>query len=218
MERYDNATFIRDNNRQVSAYFRDGFDLNNNDVVYVSGLSTSISNLYGNHNIGIGTENVSLAATMSSYTAILGGITEDIFVSSIPQVSIGNSLTIHSSNGGQEIVRILNNYGNGIIKVQRFASAGVAHTFSSKVNVRQERIAIAARTPEFKSERNSLVYFNAKESVGLGTTSGGAISKTRTVGGIQNTVSIPYQSIYIPNHPFKTGERLTFTMSPKSKV
>ena len=218
LERYDNATLIRDNNRQVSAYFRDGFDLDNNDVVYVSGLSTSISNLYGNHNIGIGTENVSLAATMSSYTATPGGITEDIFVSSIPQVSIGNSLTIHSSNGGQEIVRILNNYGNGIIKVQRFASAGVAHTFSSKVNVRQERIAIAARTPEFKSERNSLVYFNAKESVGLGTTSGGAISKTRTVGGIQNTVSIPYQSIYIPNHPFKTGERLTFTMSPKSGV
>ena len=123
---------------------------------------TSISNLYGNHNIGIGTENVSLAATMSSYTTN-GGITEDIFVSSIPQVSIGSTLTIHSSNGGQEIVRILNNYGNGIIKVQRFASTGVAHTFSSKVNVRQERIAIAARTPEFKSERNSLVYFNAKE-------------------------------------------------------
>ena len=218
LENYDNVTFVRDNNRQVSAYYRDGFDLDNNDVIFVSGLSTSISKLYGNHNIGIGTENVALAATMSSYTATPGGISEDIFVSNIPQVSIGNSLTIHSSNGGQEIVRVLNNYNNGILKVRRFASAGIAHTYSSRINVRQERIVIPARTSEFKSQRNSLVYFNAKESVGLGTTSGGAISKTRTVGGIQNTVSIPYQSIYIPNHPFKTGERLTFTMSPKAGV
>ena len=73
LERYDNATFIRDNNRQISAYFRNGFDLDNNDVVYVSGLFYLSLNLYGNHNIGIGTENVSLAATMSSYNNLAGG-------------------------------------------------------------------------------------------------------------------------------------------------
>jgi hypothetical protein len=211
LDQYNNSVFIRDSNMQVSAYYEFGFDLNNNDNVLVTGLSTSILNLYGTQKVGIITETVGLAATMSTYSATPGGIVEDIFVSSIPQISIGSSLFIKSSVGN-ETVRVLNNYNNGILRVKRFGTTGIAHTYGSEVNVKNNRIKIQVKTQDFTSSLNKLAYFNASQSVGFGTTSGAVISKTFSVGSISNTVSIPCRTIYIPNHPFKTGDRLTFTL------
>ena len=212
LERYENCTFIWDDDVQVSAHYRSGFDLLNNDAVLVSGLSTSIVNLPGSRRVGFTTETISLASTMTSYSSTPGGTIEDIFVSSTPNVAIGGSIFIHSSLG-DETVRVLNNYQNGVLRVKRYASSGVAHTYSSDLNILNSRVKIPARTEKFESKLDNLVYFNAKDSVGIGTTLGGAISKTFTIGNVTDTVSIPYRSIYLPNHPFKTGQRLTFTMS-----
>ena len=217
LDRYENCVFIWDDNSQVSAYYRSGFDLNNNDSVLVGGLSTSILNLSGSKRIGFTTEAVSLAATMTSYSSTPGGVIQDIFVSPIPNVSIGGSISINSSLG-DETVRVLNNYQNGILRVKRYASSGVAHTYSSDLNVLNDRVKLPVKTSQFESKRDDLVYFNAKDSVGVGTTPGGAISKTFSVGNVTNTISIPNRSIYLPNHPFKTGQRVTFSMSDVSGV
>jgi len=217
LERYEGCVFVWDDNKQVSAYYRSGFDLNNNDSVLVSGLSTSVVNLAGSARIGFSTETVGLAATMSSYSSTPGGTIEDIFVSSIPNVAIGGSIAIKSSLGS-ETVRVLNNYQNGVLRVKRYASAGVAHSYSSDLNVLSDRVKIPAKTSKFESRRDDLVYFNANASVGIGTTLGGAVSKTFAIGNVSDTVSIPYRSIYLPGHPFKTGQRLTFTMSDVSGV
>ena len=216
-ENYAPCTFVWDNDQQVSAYYRSGFNLNDKDLVLVSGLSTSILYLSGSKTVGFSTQTVGLASTMSSYTATPGGKSEDIFVTTRSNVSIGGSIFIHSSLG-DEVVRVLNDYGNGILKVKRFANSGVAHTYGSELNVLSDRISIPAKTSKFESKVENLYYFNAKQSVGLGTTSGGAVSKTFAIGGITDTVSIPYRSIYLPNHPFKTGQRLTFTKSDLAGV
>lgn len=216
LESYSPCVFIWDNTDTVSAYYNSGFNLRDNDTVLVGGLSTSITNLSGSKKIGFTTESVGLAKTMSSYSFV-GGITEDIFVTRRPLVSIGNSISIHSALG-TEIVTVLNDYNNGILRVKRYGSSGVAHTYGSSLNVLSDRIKIKASTTQFKSERDKLVYFNAKDSVGIGTTIGGAVSKTFTVGGISDTISIPYRSIYLPNHPFKNGDRLTFTKSDLAGV
>ena len=217
LERYENCVFVWDDNTQVSAHYRFGFDLNNNDTVLVSGLSTSVINLPGSKTVGFTTEKISLASTMTSYSSTPGGIVEDIFVSSSPNISIGGSIFIHSSLG-DETVRVLNNYQNGIVRVKRYASSGVAHTYSSDLNILNSRVKIPAKTEKFESRLDNLVYFNAKDSVGIGTTLGGAVSKSFTIGNISDTISIPHRSIYLPNHPFKTGQRLTFTMSDVAGV
>ena len=217
LDRYQNCAFVWDTDGQVSSYYEYGFDFNNNDTVLVSGLSTSISNLYGSKRIGFTTETVGLAATMSSYGPQPGGIHEDIFVSSIPTVSIGGSIFINSSLG-TETVRVLNSYGNGVLRVKRFGTSGVAHTYGTELNIINDRVKLPVKTNKFDSRRNDLVYFNAKDAVGLGTTAGGAVSKTFTVGNVTKTISVPHRSIYLPNHPFKTGQRLTFTKSDVAGV
>ena len=57
------------------------------------------------------------------------------------------------------------------------------------------------------SKRNEIVFFNALQSVGVGTTPGGAVEKTFLVGDTNVTVNIPTRQIRIPNHPFKTGQK-----------
>ena len=56
---------------------------------------------------------------MSAYGGGQGPLTESIYVSgSLSNVSIGNSIRIVSSDG-EEIVRLLNNYGDGTFKVKK---------------------------------------------------------------------------------------------------
>jgi len=218
LERNSNCVFVWDNDTQVSAYTLDGFNLNNNNTVLVSGLSTSVPFLAGPKKIGFTTESVGLAGTMTSYSAITGGIDEDIFVSSrFRTVSIGNSITIVSSSG-TEVVKVLNDFENGVLRVKRFGSAGVAHSFGSRLNLSSDRVKLPVKTRKFESQRDKLTYFNAVESVGIGTTVGGAVEKVSQVGVTTFSVSVPCRSIYIPNHGFKTGERLTFTKTTTAGV
>jgi hypothetical protein len=212
LERYQDCVFVWDSDYQVSAYYRQGFDLLDKDTVLVSGLSTSINSLAGSKVIGITTNFVGLAGTASSYGPITGGISQDIFVNDIPVISIGGSAIISSSNG-TETVKVLNNYNNGVLRIKRFENVGVSHSLGSRFSILEDKITIPARAKYFDSQRDNLVYFNAKDSVGIGTTAGGAVLKSFTIGNVPNTISIPYRSIYLPNHPFKTGERLTFTKS-----
>ena len=213
LERNVNCVFVWDNDNQVSAYNRNGYDLNNNDTVLVSGLSTSIPFLSGSKRIGFTTESVGLAGTMTSYSSTPGGKFEDIFVSRrFREVSIGNSITITSSDGN-EIVRVLNDYSNGVLTVKRFGSTGVAHSFGSDLSLSSDRVRLPLKITKFDSKRNKLIYFNAATSVGVGTTAGGAQQKVRAVGVTTSSISVPCRAIYIPNHGLKTGERLTFTKS-----
>ena len=218
LERNVNCVFVWDNDNQVSAYNRDGYDFNNNDTVLVSGLSTSIPFLSGSKRIGFTTESVGLAGTMTSYSGLPGGKFEDIFVSRrFREVSIGNSITITSSDG-TETVRVLNDYSNGVITVKRFGSTGVAHSFGSDLSLSSDRVRLPVKTTKFDSRRDRLVYFNATKSVGVGVTAGGAQEKVRSVGVTTSSVSVPCRAIYLPNHGFKTGERLTFTKSTLAGV
>jgi hypothetical protein len=76
-------------------------------------------------------------------------------------------------------------------------------------DVLNNRISIPVKTTKFTSKVNDIVYFNGPQSVGVGTTSGGAINVDRVTGEIKETVSIPTRTIHVPNHPFKTGQKLT---------
>ena len=58
---------------------------------------------------------------------------------------------------------------------------------------------------------NDVVFFNAPQSVGVGTT-GVASTVNYTVGETTSVISIPERAIYLPNHPFKTGQELILTV------
>ena len=58
---------------------------------------------------------------------------------------------------------------------------------------------------------DNIVYFNPKQSIGLGTLAGVGTAVYVSVGDTASSVSVPTQSVYLPNHPFKTGQQVTFT-------
>ena len=209
-DQFNGVVFTWDSDREVIGFKRSGFNINNGDGVFVSGLTTSITNLSSQRfKVGLSTEFCGLAQTMTQYSSATG-IIEDIHVSPVPQVSIGGSAII----AGSETVKILNVFQqNGVLRVKRFASAGVAHTYSSDIDIISDRISIKTKTPRFDSRRNHLIFFNTQQSVGVGTTAGGSSNVTNTIGGISKTINVPNRQIYIPNHPFKTGDELTFIKS-----
>ena len=139
-----------------------------------------------------------------------GGLIQDIYVTEIPNtIAIGGSLRVGSGNTSDvETLRVLNVYDlRKVIRVQRHT--GIAHTLGSNVDVLNNRISIPVKTTKFTSKVNDIIYFNGPQSVGVGTTSGGAINVDRVTGEIKETVSIPTRTIHVPNHPFKTGQKLT---------
>ncbi len=214
LENYPNSVFVWDNQEQVSAYYRNGgYDILNENTVLVSGLSTSIARLEGSKKVKINSESISLASTMTSYNAGQGPLTETIYISKkFKNVSIGNSISIVSSDG-EEIVRVLNDYGNGILKIKRFSTGpGAAHSMGSTLNLPGDRITLPVFTDKFKSERNDIVYFNALKQVAIGTAQGASISldAIERPDGTFISADVPTRTIYLPNHPFKGGQKVRF--------
>ena len=113
---------------------------------------------------------------MTEYNSTPYGRYEDIFLSRrFNNVSIGNTLRIVSHDGLQqtiENVTVLNDFNNGVLRVKRHGTAGVAHSYGSRLEPLSDRIILNLKTKEFDSKRNHVVYFNGEQSVGVGQTPG----------------------------------------------
>ena len=94
-------------------------------------------------------------------------------------------------------------------RVKRYGTAGVAHSFGSELRLNGGRITLPVKTKEFKSSLSA--FFNAR----LCWSWNYVLHKTGTIGNVEDTISVPNRSIHLPNHPFKTGEKVIFTRSNK---
>ena len=207
LSRFNNAVFTWNSGNQVQVNFLPFIELNNQDAVSISGLSSSITNLTDSFKIGVSTDTVSLGKSMT--VGNLNGVVQDIFVNKIPNtVSIGGSLRIGVGNS-TETLKVLNIFNqNKVLRVLRHT--GVAHTFGSNVDILNNRFTIPVKTEKFDSKVNDVVYFNGVQSVGVGT-SGVASSVNYVVGETLSVVPIPERAIYLPNHPFVTGQKALLT-------
>ena len=185
--------------------------MSDQSFVSISGLSSSIVNLTDSFKVGVGTDSVKLAAAMTIGSA--NGLIQDIVVDQIPSnVAIGGSIKIGSGNVAAdsdiEFLQVLNVFDTRkVIRVLRHT--GIAHTSGSNVDGLNNTVSIPVKTTKFESQPNQIIYFNGPQSVGVGTTPGGAISVDTVVGGLKENVSIPTRTIRIPDHPFKTGQKIT---------
>ena len=204
---FDKAVFVWESADTVTAHHLPNIELNDKDTVLISGLSTANYKLNNSFSVGVSTDVIGLAKTMSVNNNS-AGITEDIYVNYIPNtVSIGGSLRV-----GDEVLKVLNLYKVGsIIRVFR-PSSGIAHTLGSTIDVLNTKISIPVKTTPFVSDLNKSEYFNGTISVGIGTTSGSVIDYA--IGESTKSINVPPQSIYLPGHPFKGGEKVTLTKRP----
>ena len=205
VEDYQTTTLIWDNSNQVSVHIDPVHALVDEDNVVISGVSTYIAGLTQSHVIGVTSERTFLLAPVPSNSTV--GYVTDIYVSSIPDsVSVGSTFSIKS-----ERVSVLDTFEkNKVIRIVRGESVGAAYTASTELNTVPSSFTIPLETPLFESKLNDVRYFNPLHSVGIGTTTGGTTTKNYRIGEADIPVSIANQSIYIPNHPFKQNQKLTF--------
>ena len=205
LDRYENALFTWKNANEVVAKYEPFIELKDQNTVSISGLSSSIVHLTDSFSVGVKTDTIGLAKSMTA-NAVVTGRVDDIYVNVIPNtVSIGSTIKINDD----ELVRVLNIFDVGsILRVKRYG-VGAAHTYGSKLDVLNQEITIPVRTEKFDSTVNDLVYFNAKQAVGLGTTAGGGIDTQSRIGIGFYDRPVPTRAIYLPNHPFTTGQELT---------
>ena len=208
---YNNSVFTWENSDQIKVKIIPNHNLNDGDYVNISGFSSSLSKLNGFHKIGVSTYQSVLTKDIPSYS--FPGIVTDIYLSYIPEnISIGSSLKIDG-----EILQVLNIFASqNILRVNR-ETTGSAHTSTSKVDFIPDTFTFSKSIDFFESKNNDKVYFNPRNSLGIGTVSGVGIAVTYNVGiQTNNIISVPTQSIYIPNHPFKTNQEIVFRKSSGS--
>ena len=183
--------------------------MNNGDRVIISGLSTvSASGLNDSFNIAISTARTLLYQEIPNSTTT--GVVTDIYVSNIPSlISVGSSIGI-----GTEKLRILNTFdSNNILRVKRGAVSGV-HTVGTQIDLIPNTFTLqnsGFAATDFNSKLNNEIFFNPHESIGVGTVVGLGSTAFSTLGEVRKVVSTPLQSIRLPNHPFKTNQKVTLT-------
>ncbi len=206
VDTFENVVFVWRDPEHVSAFISTAPNLNGKDNVIVSGLSTTlIKGLAGSHKIGIDTAQTVIYQDVPNSSTT--GIVTDIYVSHIPtHISVGSSIGI-----GTEKLLVLNTFNeNNILRVRRGVSSGI-HTVSTKVSLIPNYFNIPLKTGLFDSKVNDLVYFNPHETIGVGTVVGLGSTSVSTLGDLEKVISTPTHSIFLPNHPFKTNQRVTLT-------
>ena len=196
----------------------------NNDLVSLSGFNTSINHLQSNFNIAINTERMILNTGVG--TDGVTGIVTYFNVSG--NLKISNLLSVRENDIisiGSEKVKVLQvDTLNSRIKVLRSQQNTVssAHTASS-ILVEDTRKFTFTSLPENKVvfNLNKEIYFNPKESIGLGSLNGVGIGTTLSFsnpGAGITQIFIPTQSIYLPNHDLKTGDVLSYHKNGGSSI
>ena len=94
IDTFQNTVFISKDPNTISAFISTAPSLNDNDIINISGLSTtSISGLVGSHKLGITSARTVVYQEIPSSSS--SGIVTDIYVTNIPdQISVGSSIGI----------------------------------------------------------------------------------------------------------------------------
>ena len=192
----------------------------NRDIITVTGLSTTSSEISGVYNAGISSNRLSLTGIGTTSVAIgtdgATGIVTHLNVRgnlSFPSIRSNDILGI-----GTETVKVLSIEPLlSRIRVLRAVNGvtGVSHTVTSEILEDPRRITInAGFTSDYEYRINDQIYFNPIDSVGLGTRSGVGIGTTIAFSnpGIGITQKfIQTKAIYLPDHGLKTGDKLTYS-------
>ena len=183
-------------------------DFSNNDIVEISGISSALyKNIEGFKKIELNSVNSSVSVAIANTTVT--GFTTDIQLSDSTFtgkfqrneiLKIGNELmqivAIDAANNRYRVTRAVN------------GSSASGHAAGTAVIKQLQRFTFDID----KKLENNNISFNSTENfavsaVGIGSTYTSVV--VGTSGGANITVSIPPRAIYIRNHRFNTGDKLS---------
>ena len=200
--------------------------LSDNTAIEVLGISTTThSNLSANKRITIKSASTGLGVSMAAST--LGLTTSVLITEWLPDVlseykfKVNDFVQIDS-----EQLKIYNfDIKNNRIEMLRAqnGTTGAAHTSGSIITRLENEFKYEIDKPvNLNTPEDISYYFNAETAVGTGNTFGVGIGTTVTVSGRNGNqttsffgnetknIFIPTRSFYLPNHPFKTGDKVEY--------
>ena len=162
IEDYQNAKLIWNKSGELSVHTSSPHTLLDNDTVVISGISTFIAKLNGEHVIGVSSEKTKLILDTPAITA--AGIVTDVFVSTVPNISVGSTIGI-----GTARLSVLNIFPDRrVVRAITEHTAGI-HTASTEVVEITDKFTIPLTTPYFESKLDDKVFFNPTQELGIGT-------------------------------------------------
>ena len=215
--------FPYDSNGSYIAFATSPHNLKGNDLVSLAGFNTSVNYIQDSFNIGVGTERFVLNTGISTvgatgivtYFNLSGSLRNDIFT-----VRENDIFEI-----GSEKVKVLNvDTQNSRIRVLRSQEGTVSsgHSASSILLENSRKFTFNSNVEnDVTFEINKEIYFDPKESLGMGSISGVGIGTTISFsnpGVGLSQIFIPTQSIYIPNHKLRTGDVLVYNTNSGDSI
>jgi len=197
-------------------------NLNNNNVVSITGLSTYGTGLSGNVAVGIRSEVFSLATGIGT-TGATGIVTYISLYGNLQYPFIRENDILAVEN---EKVKVLNvEFEEDRVRVQREyeSTVGASHTAGVLVieDSRKFTFPVGVSSNRFQYKVNKELYFNPKESVALGSSYGVGIGSTLTFEnpGVGNSsLFVPTRSIFLPGHNLVTGDKLVYSSNGGTAV
>jgi hypothetical protein len=197
-------------------------NLQNSEIVSVNGFGTAfnidtklaqvgVNVSYFNLEVGIGTTGVTGIVTYFN----IRGINSK---SSILESNIRENDILQIKNEKLKVIGIDNL--NSRIKVIRCYdnTVGSSYSISETITELPRKFTISLNGLKdigiTNSDYNKEIYFDPKESIGLGLSAGVGIGSTlyfANPGAGITQITIPTRSIYLPNHNLKTGDSLIYS-------
>ena len=195
--------------------------LSNGNIISISGITTSSFDLEGVYTVGVTSEKYSLSASIGN-TSVTGIVTYIPLTGNLTDTRIRENDILQI---GSERLKVLNlDLVSSRIRVLRGVNGttGVAHSATTVVSEIPRKFTIVSK-PQSKVifDRDRELYFDPKESVGLGSISGVGIGSTIVFSNVGVGISqlfIPTRAIYLPQHNLLTGESLTYSNNGGSSV
>ena len=203
-------------------YSQNPHEFKNQDIINISGISTTLTKIEGSYK-SIIKQNVLSVAGSGIESPTLTGLVTHFDVSgdlTYPNIKENDILSI-----GTEIVKVLNiDKKSSRIRVLRSidGTTGSSYLPSEKLLEVSKKIIIRSKSNEkYDYKINRELYFDPNESVALGTESGVGIGTTiffSNPGAGISQIFVPTKSIYIKNHNLKTGDILTYSTNTGSPI
>ena len=175
-----------------------------------STIGVSTNTLAISNNLGISSVSTTGIATYFSVfgNLLTSGIREnDIFSIKNEKVKI---LNVDANSSRIRVLRCID------------GTVGSAHSFSDILYEIPRRFTVNGAYSSFSNKKlNKEIYFDPKESLGIGTVSGAGIGVTiffSNPGLGVTSIFIPTKSIYIPNHNLDTGDELIYSTNSGTEI
>ena len=190
------------------------------DIVNISGLSTSTTNLYNSFKIDPFNCGLQLISSIGS-TSVTGIVTYFDVIGNLnyPQLIENDVLGI-----GTEKVKVLNiDKLNSRIKVLRCHenTVGASHSIFDSLFEYSRKFLINEYSPINNYSTNREFYFNPQETLGIGSSFGtgvGTILYFSNPGSGVTSKFIPTKSLYFKDHNLETNDKLVYTSNGGDQI